>query len=234
MKTTALFSMLAILLSIGCSAPKPVDYVREQEEITQQWQLRAREAMAASNKAREKADLEEKKERDQWMRDNYSIGSGGTGAGSEDWSKITSFLQAFKLEGLQRCNKRLKWYYDNKKDMSKWEEVTKPFEKIKSDLSDSEARLATISRSISHIQGQEARRRAMLDKVEQAQAEVIQIRNAIQPFEDQMKEIRQEKENALKIRKNEIERLRQSGQDILAFSDGDVRIELTDLGVVTK
>lgn len=150
----------------------------------------------------------------------------------EQWADCRVFSGAEDAETqLEKCNRVLEEYHNRKEDVSGWEKVTEPLMKLKSDLSNSETRLEKISISIGQIEGQAARKSEMLNSVTQARVEISGIRDNIAKFETKTNTIKQDKENELRNRKNEIDSLKQSGNHQLTYSDPDVRIELTDLFV---
>jgi len=132
---------------------------------------------------------------------------------------------------LEECNRALEEYHNRKEDMSGWGKITEPLMELKSDLSDCETKLETISLSIGQIEGQAVRKSEMLNSVIQARVEVSGIRDKIAKFEAKMDTVKQDKENELRNRKNEINSLKQSGNHQLTYSEPDVRIELADLFV---
>jgi hypothetical protein len=159
-----------------------------------------------------------------------------------DWVEVESFLEVYNPENaFSFCNGMLEKYYNQKEDMSGWEEVTNCVEEKKSKLSNCEDHLRRISLNIDKlaweslsyiiIKDHVARKPEMLNKVAQARAALSAIRSVIPTFENRMNTVKQDKENELRNRKNEIDSLKQSGNNQLTYSEPDVRIELTDLFV---
>jgi hypothetical protein len=161
-----------------------------------------------------------------WEQNRYTL------EGNYDWIEVKVFLEVYNPENiLSFSNKILERYYNHKEDMSGWEEITNEFAKQKSEISKCQTRLERISLNVDKIEDHVDGKREMLNKVSQARAALSAIKAVIPTFENRMNSVKQDKENELRHRINEIDNFKQSGNHQLTYSEPDVRIELTDLFV---